>query len=346
MNNTILLTTKVKSMKLKILILSLVFFGLFSYAQETYNVGNTEYFYDLVYVSTGKPMVKRSAANKRAFLESKGYSETPDGYEIDHIIPLSEGGTDDPSNMQLLTINHHKRKTAIERKNRRKSTIGTFNYGYYSNSTYSNNANKFTSNTYSYRKDKKGRLIYRGNKGGEYYYTRSGRKKYIKTKNTTTKNQYYLLNTTQPTIKTKNSIKYSNSFGDEYFILPTRKKSLTKNKQTKPQYTSTRSKSSRTIHTGPRGGKYYINSNGNKTYVKNKSTYTAPKSATSRTIHTGPRGGKYYINSNGNKTYVKRKSTYSAPRSSSSSRTIHTGSRGGRYYINSNGNKTYVKKKN
>lgn len=27
----------------------------------------------------------------------------------------------------------------------------------------------------------------------------------------------------------------------------------------------------------------------------------------SKTIHTGPRGGKYYINSNGNKTYVPRK---------------------------------------
>lgn len=26
-----------------------------------------------------------------------------------------------------------------------------------------------------------------------------------------------------------------------------------------------------------------------------------------RTIHTGPRGGKYYINSRGNKTYVKRR---------------------------------------
>lgn len=26
-----------------------------------------------------------------------------------------------------------------------------------------------------------------------------------------------------------------------------------------------------------------------------------------RTIYTGPRGGKYYINGNGNKTYIKRK---------------------------------------
>jgi hypothetical protein len=30
-------------------------------------------------------------------------------------------------------------------------------------------------------------------------------------------------------------------------------------------------------------------------------------SNTSKTVHTGPRGGKYYINSNGNKTYIKKK---------------------------------------
>lgn len=29
--------------------------------------------------------------------------------------------------------------------------------------------------------------------------------------------------------------------------------------------------------------------------------------STGATIHTGPRGGKYYINSNGNKTYIKKK---------------------------------------
>lgn len=34
-------------------------------------------------------------------------------------------------------------------------------------------------------------------------------------------------------------------------------------------------------------------------------TYSYPSS--NRTIHTGPRGGRYYINSNGNKTYVKKK---------------------------------------
>lgn len=37
-------------------------------------------------------------------------------------------------------------------------------------------------------------------------------------------------------------------------------------KQPKVRYTS--SPGSRTIHTGPRGGRYYINKNGNKTYIK------------------------------------------------------------------------------
>ena len=36
--------------------------------------------------------------------------------------------------------------------------------------------------------------------------------------------------------------------------------------------------------------------------------YSAPSSSgsSSRSIQTGPRGGKYYINKNGNKTYIKR----------------------------------------
>jgi hypothetical protein len=33
---------------------------------------------------------------------------------------------------------------------------------------------------------------------------------------------------------------------------------------------------------------------------------TTPSSSSSNTIYTGPRGGQYYINSNGNKTYVSR----------------------------------------
>lgn len=35
-------------------------------------------------------------------------------------------------------------------------------------------------------------------------------------------------------------------------------------------------------------------------------TYSIPSTTSSKTIYTGPRGGQYYINSNGNKTYVPR----------------------------------------
>ena len=43
--------------------------------------------------------------------------------------------------------------------------------------------------------------------------------------------------------------------------------------------------------------------NGIKELPKQRASpsYTAP----TRTIHTGPRGGRYYINKNGNKTYIK-----------------------------------------
>ncbi|MDP3386063.1 MAG: hypothetical protein Q8S24_02420 [Eubacteriales bacterium] len=36
-------------------------------------------------------------------------------------------------------------------------------------------------------------------------------------------------------------------------------------------------------------------------------TTTATKQPATRVIHTGPRGGQYYINSNGNKVYIKKK---------------------------------------
>lgn len=84
--------------------------------------------------------------------------------------------------------------------------------------------------------------------------------------------------------------------------------------------------SSRTYIRGPRGGCYYINGNGNKTYVDHSycegsgttksdarplSSSRAPSrgsrgSSGGRTYIRGPRGGCYYINSSGNKTYVDR----------------------------------------
>lgn len=47
--------------------------------------------------------IVRSADMKKAFLHQHGYTEVPVGYEIHHIVPLSEGGADNPQNMILLS---------------------------------------------------------------------------------------------------------------------------------------------------------------------------------------------------------------------------------------------------
>lgn len=90
----------------------------YNYKSHTYKIGGTQYSYGETYKSTGLPKVKRNSTAKKEFLRSKGYSKTPKGYEVDHIIPLSKGGQDVPSNMQLLPKEVHKQKTARERKER------------------------------------------------------------------------------------------------------------------------------------------------------------------------------------------------------------------------------------
>lgn len=66
-----------------------------------------------------------------------------------------------------------------------------------------------------------------------------------------------------------------------------------------PAYSPAPAGTTHDTYTGPRGGHYYINGNGNKTYVTPQSTIN------NNNIQTGPRGGQYYINRNGNKTYIK-----------------------------------------
>lgn len=90
----------------------------YNYKSSSYNFGGTKYKYGETYKSSGLPKVERSSAAKGEFLKSKGYSKTPKGYEVDHIIPLSKGGQDVPSNMQLLPKEVHKQKTARERRNK------------------------------------------------------------------------------------------------------------------------------------------------------------------------------------------------------------------------------------
>ena len=182
-------------------IVAVIFATTFLSAQtQTYTLGSTEYIQGEYYSTTGNPKVVRSATNKKAFLKSKGYDQTPTGYEIDHIIPLSQGGSDHPSNMQLLTISQHKEKTARERT----SVARSSNYSYKAN--------------YS----------------------------------TSTPNYY------QTTTKRTKSTYKSPSINNQHYKVP----SYTPSTYTVP------SSSINTIHTGSRGGKYYINSNGNKTYVK------------------------------------------------------------------------------
>ena len=57
--------------------------------------------------------IVRSLAARNDFLSSIGYSELPEGFEVHHIIPLSEGGADDPSNMVLVPEEVHKEITAL-----------------------------------------------------------------------------------------------------------------------------------------------------------------------------------------------------------------------------------------
>ncbi len=44
--------------------------------------------------------------------------------EVDHIIPIAKGGTDDTDNLQGLCHDHHARKTAVEQGKDAATTFG------------------------------------------------------------------------------------------------------------------------------------------------------------------------------------------------------------------------------
>lgn len=102
---------KPSNMKYYILLYLFLLSGIIC-AQNTYKLVKTEY-YSNQYYKSGQPKVKQSQANEKEFLKSKGYNKTPKDYEVDHIVLLSQGGTDSPSNMQLLTKEEHRQKENI-----------------------------------------------------------------------------------------------------------------------------------------------------------------------------------------------------------------------------------------
>ena len=55
--------------------------------------------------------VVRDPAVKAEFLQMHGFDEEPSGWEVHHIVPLSEGGADTPDNMVLLRAEDHARIT-------------------------------------------------------------------------------------------------------------------------------------------------------------------------------------------------------------------------------------------
>jgi len=65
--------------------------------------------------------IKRSEAAKKQFMKQTGYSHGRPGYVIDHIVPLANGGRDDPSNMQWQTKADAKAKDRWERGQTSKS---------------------------------------------------------------------------------------------------------------------------------------------------------------------------------------------------------------------------------
>jgi endonuclease YncB( thermonuclease family) len=92
-------------------------------------------------------------------------------------------------------------------------------------------------------------------------------------------------------------------------------------------------KANRKYLTGAKGGCYYINSNGNKTYVKKEFCNAASSTKTEVKTETKI------------ETKTDNQPTKSLGKKDANGRAYIKGAKGGCYYINSNGNKSYVDKK-
>ena len=63
-------------------------------------------------------MRQRKQSTRQRFLEKRGLTKVPRGKEIDHKVPLKDGGSDTLRNLHLIKKSSHKRKTATEARRR------------------------------------------------------------------------------------------------------------------------------------------------------------------------------------------------------------------------------------
>lgn len=67
-----------------------------------------------------KKKQKRDPEVVERFLKKEGLTKIPKGKEVDHKVPLIDGGSDTVRNLQLLTEKRHADKTAREARERAK----------------------------------------------------------------------------------------------------------------------------------------------------------------------------------------------------------------------------------
>ena len=67
-----------------------------------------------------KMVKKRDPEVVERFLKKEGLKKIPKGKEVDHKVPLEDGGSDTVRNLQLLTIKQHADKTEREARARAK----------------------------------------------------------------------------------------------------------------------------------------------------------------------------------------------------------------------------------
>ena len=60
--------------------------------------------------------IQRDLSARNEFLAQHGFNSVPEGYEVHHIVPLSEGGADTPENMILVKEDLHDEITAAHSK--------------------------------------------------------------------------------------------------------------------------------------------------------------------------------------------------------------------------------------